>query len=369
MRLSRVAALILAFALAPWASSWAQSDPLQDANQLFRQGQFDRAMERVNSYLATRPKDAKGRFLKGLILTEQNKPNEAIKVFNELSQDYPELPEPYNNLAVLYASQGQYEKARNSLEMAIRTHPSYATAHENLGDIYAKMASQAYDKAFQLDRSNQAAQGKLNLIKDLFSQTSTASRAQSKTVVAKAEPPAAPAAQPVPPAPAAKAPAPAPAPTPAQKSAPAPAAETPAAKSPTTVATAPPSAPPAPAAPPQKPAAASTDDVVRALNNWARAWAANDVPGYLSHYSTDFQTPKGMSRGAWEAERKARIAKPRKIEVHVDSPKVRFDEKNRAIVSFRQHYKSGALDVTSTKTLVMVKNGDKWLIQQERTGS
>ena len=151
--------LVLACALAPWASSWAQSDPLQDANQLFRQSQFDRAMERVNSYLATRPKDAKGRFLKGLILTEQNKPGEAIKVFSELSQDYPELPEPYNNLAVLYASQGQYEKARSSLEMAIRTHPSYATAHENLGDIYAKMASQAYDKAFQLDRSNQTAQG------------------------------------------------------------------------------------------------------------------------------------------------------------------------------------------------------------------
>jgi len=375
MTLSRIAVLVLVFALAPWASTWAQSDPLQDANQLFRQGQFDRAMERVNSYLATRPKDAKGRFLKGLILTEQNKPNEAIKVFSELSQDYPELPEPYNNLAVLYASQGQYDKARNSLEMAIRTHPSYATAHENLGDIYAKMASQAYDKAFQLDRSNQAAQGKLNLIKDLFSQTSAANRTQSKPVVAKAEPPAPPAAQPVPPAPATKAPAPAPsaaAPTPAQKSAPAVPAEAPAAKGPTTVATAPASAPPASTAPataPQKAAAGSPDEVVRALNNWARAWASNDVPGYLSHYAPDFQTPKGVSRGAWEAERKSRIAKPRKIEVRVDSPKVRFDEKNRAVVSFRQHYKSGALDVTSTKTLVMVKNGDKWLIQQERTGS
>ena len=69
---------------------------------------------------------------------------------------------------MLYASQGQYDKARAALEMAIRTHPSYATAHENLGDIYAKMASQAYDKALQLDKSNTTAQTKLNLIKDLF---------------------------------------------------------------------------------------------------------------------------------------------------------------------------------------------------------
>jgi len=87
------------------------------------------------------------RFNKGLILTEQKKVPDAIRIFSSLSEDYPDLPEPYNNLAVLYASQGQYEKARDALEAAIRTHPSYSTAHENLGDIYAKMASQAYGKA------------------------------------------------------------------------------------------------------------------------------------------------------------------------------------------------------------------------------
>src|SRR4051812_36960857 len=293
MRLPRITAFILAVALSLSTAVWAQTDPLQDANQLFRQGQFDKAMERVNGYLATRPKDARGRFLKGLILTEQNKPNEAIKVFADLSQDYPELPEPYNNLAVLYASQGQYDKARNSLEMAIRTHPSYATAHENLGDIYAKMASQAYDKALQLDRGNQAAQGKLNLIKELFSQsprtaTAAAPSPGSKVAVAKVEPTPAPVAQPVPPpAAAAKSAASAPAPqaAPAAKSA---AAETPAAK---------------PEAKEPKAAKAngggSNDDVLKSVNAWAHAWASNDVPGYLSFYSSDFQTPKGMSRSSW----------------------------------------------------------------------
>ena len=76
-----------------------------------------------------------------------------------------------------------------------------------------------------------------------------------------------------------------------------------------------------------------------------------------------------MTRRAWEAERRSRIAKPRKIEVQVDNPKVHFENNNRAVVSFRQHYKSGPLDVASSKTMVMVKNGDKWLIQQERSGS
>jgi tetratricopeptide (TPR) repeat protein len=366
MRLPRIAALVLTLCLGVFTSAWGQSDPLQEANQLFRQGQFDRAMERVNNYLSSKPKDARGRFLKGLILTEQNKPNDAIKIFTDLSQDYPELPEPYNNLAVLYASQGQYDKARNSLEMAIRTHPSYATAHENLGDIYAKMASQAYDKALQLDRGNQAAQSKLNLIKDLFSQ---GPRPQPKVTVAKAETTPAPAAQPVAP----------PQPKVAAAPTPAPVAQT----APTVTAkpTAPVEAPPAataatpakPAVQPQEPVKTApvqgNDDVVRSVNAWAHAWAANDVPGYLSYYAADFQTPKGVSRSAWETERKSRIAKPRKIEVGVENPKVKFDDKNRALVSFRQHYKSAGMSVTSTKTLVMVKHGEKWLIQQERSGS
>ena len=161
-----VAASLLSFSVA--AQPIAQADELQEINLLFKQGQLDRALGRVNAYLATRPKDARGRFLKGVILAEQNKPNDAIKAFTELTQEFPELPEPYNNLAVLYASQGQYDQARSALEMAIRTHPSYATAHENLGDIHAKLASQAYDKALQLDKGNKTAQTKLNLIKELF---------------------------------------------------------------------------------------------------------------------------------------------------------------------------------------------------------
>jgi tetratricopeptide (TPR) repeat protein len=381
MTLLRDTVLALVLALAFPAVVWAQADPLQDANQLFRQGQFDRAMERVNSYLASRPKDARGRFLKGLILTEQNKPNDAIKVFSELSQDYPELPEPYNNLAVLYASQGAYDKARSALETAIRTHPSYATAHENLGDIYAKMASQAYDKALQLDRSNQAAQSKLNLIKDLFSQDPRAAPAQ----VASAKPEAAPAKV----ASAKPETAPAPAASSAPAAATAAASPLPAASKAAAQPVTPPvadAAPPAPAGasssetqvaiakPPaadRKASVASdrvSEEVLHFVAGWARAWESNDVPGYLSYYAADFQPPNRMSRRAWEAERRARVAKPRKIELEVISPKVTFDQKNRAVVTFKQHYRSGALNISGNKTLVMVKNGDKWLIQQERAG-
>lgn len=329
-------------------SAFAQNEALQEVNQLFKQGQLDKALDRVNAYLVTQPKEARGRFLKGLILTEQNKPAEAIKIFTALTEDYPELPEPYNNLAVLYAAQGQYDKARNALEMAIRTHPSYATAHENLGDIYAKMASQAYDKALQIDRGNATAQTKLNLIKELF----TGSQRPAKAAMAKAEP--ALKAPPAAPAPAAKAPA-APAATPTA----APAAA---------VATAPAIA--KPAQPAAKPAPAdNADEVLHAVEGWANAWSANDVAGYLAHYAPTFKTPGGEPRSKWEAQRKARIAKPRKIQVEIEAAKVTFNDKGRATVTFKQHYRSGSLKASSTKTLEMVKAGNQWLIQKEQVGS
>ena len=176
----RIALLLASLLIAPYAG--AQSDAYQEASKLsragqqvpdddyqvasklFRTGRQTQALERVEIFLKSNPRHARARFLKGLILTEQNKPADAINIFTGLSEDYPELPEPYNNLAVLYASQGQYDKARTALEMAIRTHPSFATAHENLGDIYAQMASQAYSKALQLDKSSTSAQTKLETL-------------------------------------------------------------------------------------------------------------------------------------------------------------------------------------------------------------
>lgn len=147
----------------------AQRDDLAQADHWLQQGQYDRALANVDSYLATRPKDPRGRFLRGVILGHQKKPQEAIKVFTDLTHDYPELPEPYNNLGVLHAAQGEYDKARTALEMAIRVRPDYGVAHENLGDIYAKMAGQSYDKAAKLDGKNKTAPAKLKLVTELLS--------------------------------------------------------------------------------------------------------------------------------------------------------------------------------------------------------
>ena len=307
--------VIVAFAFIVGAAAAARADDLQDAQQLFKSGHAQQALERVNRALAANPREPQARFLKGLIFTEQGKQQEAIDIFAKLTQDYPNLPEPYNNLAVIYAGQGQYDKARAALEQSIRTHPSYATAYENLGDVYAKLASQAYGKALQLDSSNAGAQNKLSLVRELVRE---------------------PTPKPVAAAPVAKEP-------PAQVAAVAPKA-------------------------PEKPAADATTEVMQAVNGWAQAWSKQDVDGYLGYYAKDFQTPGGEARDAWEKTRRTRISGAKSIEVGIDSPNVTMHSPEQASVSFRQTYRSDKLNTKSRKTLELVKLDGRWLIREEKAG-
>lgn len=345
---------------------------LREINQLSEQGNQAAALDRVNSYLAANPKNAEAMFMRGVILVELGKRDEAIKAFTELTDKYPSLPEPYNNLAVLYADQGQYDKARKALESAIKTHPSYATAHENLGDIYARLASEAYDKALKLDTSNSRAQNKLAMITDLFG----GKRAQARpaTAVPSATPPVSNA--PVNP-PAAVAP---------------PVATAPATNNPPVTETKKPAVaevkpqevkpvdtkPAEPKVVESKPVESKSADnksdaqleraVLDAVNAWADAWAAQNVERYLNSYAKDFKTPAGEPRKQWESTRRDRVSRPSKISVKLSNINVRLEGDSKAKVTFRQAYKATGLDANSNKTLNMVKEGGRWLIQQERVG-
>ena len=331
----------LAIGLAIGVASPAFADNLPEVQRLIKQGQYPQALEKVDEYLSSKPKDAQGRFLKGLIYTEMNKPTEAIATFTKLTEDYPELPEPYNNLAVLYAQQKQYDKARTALEMAIRTHPSYAIAYENLGDVYAKLASQAYDKALQLDSANSATQNKMALIRDLITTSGKGNvKPTMPAAVATASKPATSTAAPT---------------ASIVASTPGAAASTPKTVEPKIA------APVAASAP----AGTAADDVSKAIAAWASAWSRKDVKGYLAQYASDFKTPKGIPRKAWEEEREDRIAgKPGKISVSYDEPQISING-DRATAKFRQHYKSSSLSGSTNKTLVFVRSGNRWLIQEE----
>jgi tetratricopeptide (TPR) repeat protein len=336
LSLARRTMLAAPLAALLFASGPARADDVQEASKLLRSGQHQQALERVNKALAAKPKDPQARFLKGLIYAELGNPKEASDIFLKLTQDYPDLPEPYNNLAVIYAAQGQYDKARAALEQSIRTHPSYATAYENLGDVYAKLASQAYDKALQIDSANAAAKNKLALVRDLVggapSKPIAVAGAKPRPEPARPIEPAKPAVEPSRPAPPVAAVSPAPEPKPA------------------------------------KPAAGKPSDaeVLEAVNAWAKAWSAKNVEAYLAAYAKDFETPKGESRDDWAKVRRQRIVAPKSISVTIDSPRVRIGADGLATVSFRQAYRSDVVKSTGTKTLVLVKSEGRWLIRQEK---
>ena len=315
----------------------SQTEDYAEVNRLLRSGQLAEALAKADQYLVGKARDPQMRFLKGVILTESGKTQDAIATFSKLTEDYPELPEPYNNLAVLYASQSQFDKARAALEMAIRTNPSYATAHENLGDVYAKLASQAYSKALQLDGTNPAVAPKLSLIRNLFA-ADTRSGAAASVAAASA-----------------------PMPTAAKPASPAPAAPVAAVTKPAA-----PAAAPAPAAPPV--AADAQREVEAAVRGWAGAWSAKDMNGYLGAYASNFAPPGGQARKAWESDRRARIEPRTRIGVGVSNLEVTV-EGDKATARFRQEYTSDTLNVTSRKTLDMVKSGNRWLIVRESTGS
>ncbi len=352
-----------------------------DITVLLKSGKAADALAKADQRLASAPKDPQLRFLRGVAQADSGKPNDAIATFTQLTQEYPELPEPYNNLAVLYAGQNQLDKARTALEMAIRTNPSYATAHENMGDIYAKLAAQAYNKALQLDATNSAALNpKLALIRELFAPGRTPGvptrTATAPAAAAATRAPAAPAAASAPPATP-----PAVAAAPVVAAAPAAAPKPPVAAPVTPVAETAPAAAPVrtPAAEPVSAPAARSDsasgadtaaqqDVESAVKAWAAAWSARDMKNYLSSYGKQFDPPGSQSRSAWEKEREARIVGKKQIKVTITDLSV--DVKgDKATARFHQAYSADTLSVASRKTLELARSQGRWVIVRESTGS
>lgn len=368
-------AAVMSASLLSHGGAHASPAAVDEVQQLMEKGQLSAASSRVQAHLKKDSSDVQLRFLQAVIAAEQKKYDQAIRLFTALTQDHPTLPEPYNNLAVIYAIQGEDRKAAQVLEQAIRTNPSYATAHQNLGDVYARIANEAYAKALQLDNAQKAEKPKLTLISRIATPAATASTLPAPTAAAVT---IAAATAPVP------APAPEPAPTPAPA---APITTTPAPAEPATTA-APPAAPapePKTAATPAKAAADSAAErnatkaqeaaqqerqtvkaVEKAVAAWASAWEQQNMNAYYAAYSNRFD-PQGMSLSAWKAERKNRIVGKPAISVKISDLKITVNG-DRASASFRQQYSSGGYRASTNKTLRMQNEGGKWRITREETG-
>ena len=310
------------------------ADDLTEAQALFEAGKYQQANNRLSSVLKQDPDNAQARFLKGLVLVELNDQPGAVEVFTAMTRDYPELPEPYNNIAVIHAANGDYDRARMALQSALKTHPSYATAYENLGDIYAKMASEAYQQALDLEKADRGKlKVKLSLIDNLF--------------VDEVQAPLTPGPERV--------------------------AATRVASQPERVKQATGSAKPktpnvASASPPKAASKQASADQVNLLMDsikaWAKAWSDQDVAGYLSYYAENFQPVKG-SVAKWRSQRKLRLSKPKYIRIGLSDIKLVRMDAGSARVELVQTYESDSYSDVTRKRFDLVSSGGKWKITRE----
>ncbi|MDR8394902.1 MULTISPECIES: tetratricopeptide repeat protein [Paraburkholderia] len=181
--------LAVALATVPAAAAFAQKtatlpqgpavrDNTPEIDASIAQKNWAASLTQLDARIASNPRDAQAKFKRGTVLAHLGRDDEAITAFTELTQTYPELPEPYNNLAALYAKQGRYAEARAALETATKVNPGYGLAYENLGDLYLRMANEAYRRAQSLGKVSPTTTQRLADIQKVISPVRTHAPAQ-----------------------------------------------------------------------------------------------------------------------------------------------------------------------------------------------
>lgn len=312
------------------APSLVVAASIDTARDLLNQGQYDEAALEANRYISEHPGDTQARFVRGLALARSGRSDSAITLFRELSDEYPDLAEPLNNLGVLYAQKGDFLQASDALEKAAKINPEHGPAQENLGDVYVALARDAFEKAAALEQNNSAVRQKRARLQALLDAPrdevyvddgQIAPGNTSKTLADSSPSPRAVQSRPQP------------------------------------VAT-----------PRSTPAPTNTDadiSVTTAAKRWAQAWSDQNVGAYLNAYSADFTPDSGQSRSRWASERSDRVASPGLIEVDLSNFDVQIVDDSRSIVSFTQRYRSDNYRDQERKALLMRKEGAGWKILRE----
>ncbi|AIP30515.1 tetratricopeptide repeat family protein [Paraburkholderia xenovorans LB400] len=185
----------VALAAVPAAAAFAQKtatlpqgpavrDNTPEIDTSIAQKNWAAALTQLDARIASNPRDAQAKFKRGTVLAHLGRDDEAITAFTELTQTYPELPEPYNNLAALYAKQGRYAEARAALETATKVNPGYGLAYENLGDLYLHMADQAYRRAQSLGKASATTTQRLADIQKVISPAKGRTQAPARPAAA-----------------------------------------------------------------------------------------------------------------------------------------------------------------------------------------
>ena len=327
----------------------AEPASLVQVRELMQAGRLAEAGQEIARQLQKPAPDPQFQLLQCVVLANQNQTPKAITCLNALVKAQPDMLEAYNNLGVLHASLGQHDEARRWLNLAMQRVPALWTVHQNMQNLQAEVSRKAYASALQTEWPLKPAAPKLTLL----ASTSLSSIEKKPKPVATD------------------------APSPAKATLPTPAVDTVAAVPRAAPAAAVPSAAPAPAvqaiqpktAPVQANEKTPLDEATRqqvqaAIEAWAQAWSAQNMPQYFAAYTPDFSMPKGLGRAAWEAERTSRIAERKFVRVSVRQ--FSFEKVGVKVVArFSQVYESDNIFSTHRKRLDLVRHEGGWRIERE----
>jgi Flp pilus assembly protein TadD len=140
----------------------------QEIYDLISKKKFEEATQAIDKELKSNPRNVQLRFIRSRIQIEVGNVEGAKKTLLEITQQFPELPEPYNNLAVLFAKTGNLDQAKEYLELALKVQPNFPTALENLGDVYTRLAARTYGKAVQMDKRLTESRRKMKLAENIL---------------------------------------------------------------------------------------------------------------------------------------------------------------------------------------------------------
>ncbi|MEH6578126.1 MAG: tetratricopeptide repeat protein [Amphritea sp.] len=332
---------------------------LLKARTLQDKGDHPQAFDLINSYLTDNPKDLNGWLTYGIALMDQNKLQAAEDIFNKLIELYPDAPEPYNNLAAIYARRGDNNKAIDLLLQGFNTHPSYAQLRLNLKTVYASLANQVYNRALDSNEKNTLVRSNLTILDQTYIATPVAPvYLQAETTLSAGHPVMT----------AAKA-----------------ASQQPFASSPTvplevvaavdqatkqayeaeieTESASPDAAVSRPELSPLDPATAK--QMTNLIFRWADAWSGQDVNQYINFYIDQYRSGKAVTHKQWVLSLKKRLSAPAFIQVGISDISMIMLPNERVRAVFQQDYKSNTFQGSAYKSLVFTPVADSWKISAE----
>ncbi len=159
-----IALLLLVPLLSTPAAAGEVPDDVAAILSLVLEGRDADARAALAPLLEREPERPYVRLLHGILLAREDRGREAVAVMEDLRRDAPDIPEVWNNLAVLYGAEGRLDRARDVLLATLERWPDFAAAHENLGEVYAHLAHRSRERAGELDATGGVSPAALEMV-------------------------------------------------------------------------------------------------------------------------------------------------------------------------------------------------------------